>query len=63
MKTTLLFANLAKVVLELDTRGGANNSIANKCVSDEFNCAKLHSTSPSKPTQPVVSQPVSDYLT
>jgi len=54
---------LAKVVLELDTRGGANNSIANKCVSDEFNCAKLHSTSLSKPTQQhLVSEPVSDYL-
>jgi len=38
-------------VLELDTRGEANNSIAKKCVSDEFNCAKLRSTSLSKRIQ------------
>jgi len=40
----LTFTNFTQVLLELDTRGGVNNSIANKCVSNEFNCAKLRST-------------------
>jgi len=53
MKTPCFMLTFYKfgLVLELDTRGPANYSIANKCVSDEFNYAKLPSTSLSKRTQ------------